>query len=149
MSTKVLLNNAMQDAMRSGDTLKKNTLRMALAAIKQNEIDKQIQLDESGLASILQKEVKSRRESILDAQKANRPEIVESLEKEIAILETFLPQQMSKDELKGIIDAAVTESGAETLADMGKVMKLLIPKIQGRAPGDLVSAAVREALTRN
>jgi uncharacterized protein len=147
MTTKDMLNIALKESLRSGDEVQKNTVRMALAAIKQIEIDKRIVLDETGIASVLQKEVKSRRESIVDAQKANRPETIATLEKEIVILEVFLPKQMDKEELVAIIKKVVAEVEAKTPADMGKVMKLVIPQVQGRASGDSISSAVREILT--
>jgi uncharacterized protein YqeY len=147
MTTKDMLNIALKESLRSGDEVQKNTVRMALAAIKQIEIDKRIVLDETGIASVLQKEVKSRRESIVDAQKANRPETIATLEKEIVILEVFLPKQMDKEELVAIIKKVVAEVEAKTPTDMGKVMKLVIPQVQGRASGDSISSAVREILT--
>jgi uncharacterized protein YqeY len=147
MTTKDELNNSLKESLRSGNEIQKNTMRMALAAIKQIEIDKRIVLDETGIASVLQKEIKSRRESIIDAQKANRPETVATLEKEIALLEAFLPKQMTKEELDVIIKKVIAEVEAKTPADIGKVMKLVIPQVQGRASGDSISSAVREILT--
>jgi uncharacterized protein YqeY len=148
MTTKDALNNALKESLKSGDDLQKNTVRMALAAIKQIEIDKRIVLDETGIASILQKEVKSRRESIMDAQKANRPETIITLEKEISILESFLPKQMDKFEIEAIVKNAIAELDAKTPADMGKVMKLVMTQVQGRASGDLISSVVREMLPK-
>ena len=147
MNTKYELNNSLKESLKNGDGIRKNTVRMALASIKQIEIDKRLILDEAGIASVLQKEVKSRRESIIDAQKANRPETVTSLEKEIAILEAFLPKQMSKEELVVIIKKVVAEVDAKNPTDIGKVMKLVIPQVQGRASGDIISSTVRELLT--
>jgi uncharacterized protein len=147
MSTKDDLNNALKESLKSGDELQKNTMRMALAAIKQIEIDKRITLDESGIMAVLQKEVKSRRESILDAQKANRAETVASLEKEIAFLEAYLPKQMTREELVEVLKKVIIEVDAKTVADMGKVIKQAIPMIQGRSSGDIVSSTVRELLT--
>lgn len=146
MTTKDALNEALKESLKSGDEIKKNTVRMALAAIKQIEIDKRITLDEIAIMAILQKEVKSRRESIVDAEKANRPETIITLEKEIAILDAFLPKQMPKEELVAIVKKVVEETGAKTPADIGKVMKLVIPLVQGRASGDTISSTVREIL---
>jgi uncharacterized protein len=147
MSTKDDLNNALKESLKSGDELQKNTMRMALAAIKQIEIDKRITLDESGIMAVLQKEVKSRRESILDAQKANRAETLASLEKEIAFLEAYLPKQMTREELVEVLKKVIIEVDAKTVADMGKVIKQALPTIQGRASGDIVSSTIRELLT--
>ncbi len=148
MDTKTRLENALKDAMRAGDAVGKRTVRMALAAIKQAEIDRQETLDESAVLALLQKELKTRRESLEEAQNAGRADIVAEIEAEIKIVQGFLPQALSLDELKALAEAAIAETGAASPADMGKVMKLLMPRIQGRAPGDQVSQAVRELLQK-
>lgn len=147
MDTKANLNQALKDAMKSGAETRKRTVRMVLAAIKQVEIDKRIELDEAAVIAILQKEVKSRRESLEEAKKANRQDLAEAAQAEIDILNTFLPQAMSSDELRELARQAIQETGASSPADMGKVMKAMLAKVAGRAPGDQVSAAVRELLT--
>jgi len=148
MDTKTKLENALKEAMKAGDEVKKRTVRMALAAIKQTEVDRQITVDEAGVLGILQKEIKTRKEALEEARTANRPDLVAAAEAEIAVLEVFLPQAMSADELKSLALAAVAEAGASTPADMGKVMKLLMPRVAGRAMGDQVSAAVRQLLQK-
>ncbi len=140
------LDNALKESLKSGDELKKTTIRLAIAAIKQVEVDKRVKLDDAGVIPVLQKEVKNRRETILDAQKANRPDTVVQVEKEIAILETFLPKEMDIEELKVLIKKAIDEVGASTQSDMGKIMKIVIPQVQGRASGDTISRTVRELL---
>lgn len=147
MDIKTQLNNAMKDAMRSGDTLRKNTVRMVLAAIKQAEVDKRTELDELAVVALIQKEVKNRKEAIEEAKKAGRDDLVGDNEAEIAVLETFLPESMSPDELREIVKAAIAEAGATSMADMGAVMKIAMPKVAGRAPGGDVSAMVKELLT--
>jgi uncharacterized protein YqeY len=146
MTTKVQLEAALKDSLRSGDEIRKNTLRMALSAIKLAEIDKGILLDETGVDSILQKEVKSRRESIADAQRANRPDLVAAAEAEIVILESYLPKAMPSEELDALARQAVQEAGATSIREMGQVMKILLPRLQGRASGDQASQAVRKLL---
>jgi uncharacterized protein YqeY len=146
MNTKIQLNQALKDAMKSGDDTRKTTVRMVLAAIKQIEVDKRIELDESAVLAILQKEVKSRREALEEAQKASRDDLASAAQAEIDILNTFLPQAMSADELRELARQAIAETSANSPADMGKVMKAIMPKVAGRAPGDQVSAAVRELL---
>lgn len=136
----------MKDAMRAGDDLRKRTLRMALASIKQAEIDKREATDEAGIAAILQKEIKSRRESIIDAQRANRPDLIKTAEAEIAVIEGFLPKALSPEELENLAQAVITELGAASPKDVGQVMKALLPRVQGRSPGDQVSAMVRKLL---
>ena len=148
METKAKLEQALKTAMKAGDDVARRTVRMALAAIRQVEIDKRIELDESAVLAIIQKEIKTRRESVEEARKAERADIVAATEAEIKILETFLPPAMSADELKALVTAAIAEVGAVSPADMGKVMKILIPRLAGRAPGDQVSAAVRQALQK-
>jgi len=146
MDTKSKLESALKEALKAGDEVKKRTIRMALAAIQQVEVDRRVTLDETGLLGILQKEIKMRKESIEEARQANRPDLVASTAAELAVLESFLPEALSADELKALAEGAITESGAATPAEMGKVMKLLIPRVAGRAPGDQVSALVRQLL---
>jgi len=149
MNIKNQLNDSMKDAMKSGDEIRKRTVRMALAAVKQAEVDKRAELDEMAIIGLIQKEVKNRRESLEEAKKANRADLIADNEAEIKVLETFLPKAMPDDELKGIVQAAITETGASTMADMGKVMKIVMSKVAGRAPNDKISATVREMLQPN
>lgn len=146
MDLKTQLNESVKEAMKAGDVLRRTTLRMALAAIKQVEVDKRISLDDAAVMAILQKEIKNRREAIEEAKKAERADLVSENEAEIAVLEGFLPKAMSTEELRAIVQATITEVGASTASDMGKVMKAVMPKTAGRAPGDAVSAMVRELL---
>ncbi len=148
MTIKESLDAALKEAMKSGDNATRTTVRMALAAIKQIEVDKRLSLDDAGVIPVLQKEVKNRRESIADAEKANRPDTVSALQHEIAIVERFLPKEMDAAELNLIVQKAIAETGAAAPSDMGKVMKLVVPQVQGRASGDTISKAVRELLTK-
>jgi uncharacterized protein YqeY len=146
MTIKTQLNDSMKDAMKSGDEVRKRTVRMVLAAVKQVEVDKRIELDDMAIMALLQKEIKNRRESLEEARKANRADLMEANEAEIKVLEVFLPKAMPAEELRALVQAAITETGAAGPADMGKVMKLVMPKVAGRAPNDAVSAAVKELL---
>lgn len=146
MDIKTQLNEAMKDAMRSGDVVRKNTVRMALAAIKQAEVDKQSEQDDLAVIALLQKEIKNRKEAIEEAKTAGRDDLIGDNEAEIAVLEVFLPKAMSADELREIVAAAIAETGASAPSDMGKVMKVALEKVAGRAPGGEVSAVVRELL---
>ncbi|GAB4543134.1 MAG: GatB/YqeY domain-containing protein [Anaerolineales bacterium] len=146
MDIKTQLQESMKDAMKSGDKTRKAVTSMALAAIKQVEVDKRVSLDDAAAIALLQKEVKNRREALEEAKKANRADLVEANEAEIKVLEAFLPKAMPAEELRALVQAAIAESGATSLADMGKVMKAVMPKVAGRAPNDMVSAAVKEAL---
>jgi len=148
MDTKEKLETALKDALRSGDDVRKRSIRMVLAAIRQVEIDRQVKLDEPAVLGIIQKEIKTRRESVEEARGANRPDIVADTEAEIVVLQAYLPEAMGADELKALVDAAILEAGAKSPADMGRVMKLLLPRVAGRSPGDQVSTLVRQALLK-
>jgi uncharacterized protein YqeY len=147
METKARLESDLKDAMRAHDDLRKKTLRMALSVIRLAEIDKHGQLDESAVMAIMQKEVKSRQETIVEAQRANRPDLESEAKAEIIILENYLPQPISTEELEALVRESMADVGASTQADMGKVMRLLMPRLQGRATGDQASQVVRRLLT--
>jgi uncharacterized protein len=146
MEIKVQLEIALKEAMRAGDDVRKRTIRMVLAAVRQVEIDRQVTLDESAVLAIIQKEIKTRKDAVEEARGANRLDIVTATEAEIVVIQAYLPQAMSADELRTLAQAAIAEAGAVSPADMGKVMKLLMPRVVGRAPGDQVSATVRQLL---
>jgi hypothetical protein len=148
MDIKTQLSNSMKEAMKSGDEVRKRTTRMALANIKQVEVDKQTALDDAAVISLLQKEIKNRREAVEEAKKANRADLVADNEAEIKVIESFLPKAMPAEELRTLAQAAIAEVGAASPADMGKVMKALLPRVAGRAAGDQVSALVKELLTK-
>ena len=148
MDTKAKLNESIKEAMKSGNDLRKRTIRMVLAAIKQVEVDKRTDLDDMAVTALIQKEVKNRREALEEAKKANRSDLIADNESEIKVLEEFLPKAMSSDELHALVQAAIAETGAAAPSDMGKVMKVVMPKVAGRAPNDAISAAVKELLTK-
>jgi len=142
------LDKAMKDAMRAGDDITRRTVRMTLAAIKQVEIDRRVTLDEAGVLGIIQKEIKTRKESLEEAKKANRQDLIQANEAEIQVLKVFLPAEMDDSELTNLAQAAIQECGASTPADMGKVMKILIPRLQGRAANDRISRVVQDLLKK-
>ncbi|MBT6321647.1 MAG: GatB/YqeY domain-containing protein [Anaerolineae bacterium] len=146
MDTKTELNEAMKDALRAKDKVAKRTLTMVRAAIQQAEKDRREELDETAVLAILQKEVKSRHESIDEAKKAGRDDLVADTEAEIVILQKYLPKAMSTEDLHALATEVVAELNASTLVDMGNVMKVLIPRVAGRAPGGEISKVVRELL---
>ncbi len=148
MDIKTQLTEAMKEAMKAHDEVRKRTVRMALAAVKQVEVDKRVVLDNAAIIPLLQKEIKNRREAVEEAKKANRADLLAENEAEIKVLETFLPNAMSRDELRTLAQNAIAEAGASTQTDMGKVMKLLMPKMAGRVAGDQVSSMVKELLTK-
>lgn len=146
MDLKTHLQDALKDAMRSKDELRRNTLRMVLSAIRLVEVDKGTALDDQGVMAILHKEVKSRREAMIDAERAGRPDLIQAGEAEIKILEDYLPKGFSADELDALARQAVAEAGATSIREMGAVMKILMPRLQGRSTGDQASQAVRTLL---
>lgn len=146
MSIKTDLEGSLKDAMRASDETRKNTLRGTLAAIKEAEVLKKGEIDDAAALSILQKEVKSRNEAIAEAEKAKRPDLIEKGKAEIQVLEGFLPKGLSQQEVEAIVQAAIDEVGATGPADLGKVMKAVLPKVQGRADGSQVSQLVRTKL---
>jgi len=148
METKVQLEIALKEAMKAGDDVRKRTVRMVLTAVRQVEIDRQVKLDEGAVLAIIQKEIKTCRDAVEEAGRANRPDIIAATEAEIVVLQAYLPQAMSADELKALAEAAILEAGAASPADMGNVMRLLLPRVAGRALGDQVSAVVRQLLNK-
>jgi uncharacterized protein len=148
MDLRARIENDLKDAMRASDDLRKRSLRMVLAGIKMADVEKGVKLDELGIIAIIQKEIKSRREAILDAEKANRAELIQASKEEIQVLEGYLPKGLSEAELKTMAAEVIHELNAVTPADMGKVIKALIAKVQGRAAGDQVSKVVRELLQK-
>ena len=143
MSTKEKLEQSLKHAIRSRDETRKRAIRMALSGIKLAEVEKGQPLDESALLSIIQKEVKSNQETIVEARRAGREDMIASNEAEIAILREFLPKPLTTLELDAQALEAITEIGAKLPSDMGKVMKILIPRLEGRANGNDASEAVR------
>ncbi|MFL7814179.1 MAG: GatB/YqeY domain-containing protein [Anaerolineales bacterium] len=147
MSIKNQLQDALKEAMKAGQDLRKTTLRMALASIKNAEVEARGELDDDLILNLLQKEVKARQETIEGAQQAKRPDLIEKAEKEIAVIHEFLPQPLSQDELRALVAEAIQEAGATAMSDMGKVMGLLMPKIRGKADGKEANQIVRELLS--
>jgi uncharacterized protein YqeY len=147
MDTQNQIEKDFKDALRAGDEVRKRTLRLVLSSIKLVEVDKGESLEEGEVLAILQKEIKSRRESIADAVQAGRQDLIAETEEEISILKGYLPQTLTQDEINSLAKEAIAEVGAESPQEMGKVMKVLMPRIQGRADGSVVSQTVRQLLT--
>ena len=146
MNTKSVIETSLKDAIRSKDDRRKNVFRMLLAAVRMAEIDNKAPLDEAEVLAIVQKEVKSRREVIADAQRAGRDDLIAEAEAEKSLLEELLPKPMTEAEIMELARQAVAESGATSQREMGQVMKILMPRIQGRASGEQVSKTVRQLL---
>ena len=133
-------------AMKARDKPRLATLRLMSAAIKQKEVDERIELDEAATLAIFDKLMKQRRESITQFQTAGRDDLVEKEQAEAAIIQDYLPAALGDDEIAAVIDAAINETGAESVKDMGKVMGLVKPKLQGRADMSSVSKTIRDRL---
>jgi uncharacterized protein len=146
MNKKQELQKSLTTAMKAKDEDTKRTLRLAMSTIKLAEVEEGGEIDDARILSILQKEVKTREDSIEDAKKAGREDLIETAEREIQILNQFLPKQMTADELHNLAKEVINETGAECMQDMGNVMKNLMPKLEGRASGQDASKVVRELL---
>jgi len=146
MTIKQQMESDLKDAMRAGDDVCKRTLRMALSAIRLAEVEKGGQLDDSAILPILHKEIKMRQEAIEEAQRAGRADLEAASQAEIHVLDAFLPRQLSAGELEELARQVIAEVGATSLKEMGQVMKVLMPRLQGRATGDQTSQAVRKLL---
>jgi uncharacterized protein YqeY len=140
------LQEALKEAMKSKDNVRRDVIRLTQSAIKQVEIDTRKELTAEDVVSILQKEVKTRRESIDEMVGAGRAESAAEAEAELRILESFLPQMMSREEIERLVRQAIDETGASSAKEMGKVMGKLMPQVKGRADGGLVNQVVREML---
>ena len=140
------LTEAMKDAMRAKDKPRLGTIRLALSDIKRVEVDERIEPDDARIIGILDKMVKQRRESIRQFESADRPELVAQEQYEIDVIREFMPQPLEASELEAIIKAAFTESGAETMKDMGKVMNLVRPQVLGRTDMAEVSKQIKALL---
>ncbi len=148
MSLKDMLNEDMKAAMKEKEAgkLRLSVIRMTKAAIKNIEIDKKKDLSEEEVIDVLAREVKQRRDSIAEYEKANREDIVNTLKEEIAILMKYLPEQLSADEIRKLAQEVVAEVNPSGPRDMGKVMSKLMPKVKGKADGKLVNEIVKELI---
>ncbi|SDC72219.1 hypothetical protein SAMN02799630_01289 [Paenibacillus sp. UNCCL117] len=147
MSLSDRLNDDMKLAMKSQDKFKLSVIRMVRAAIKNIEIDQRKPLEEQEVLDVLNREVKQRKDSLQEFEKAGREDLAETLRAEIAILMEYMPQQLSDEEVKAIVQQTIQEVGASSKADMGKVMSALMPKVKGRADGKVVNQFVQQLLT--
>ena len=138
--------NDLKEAMRTKNELKKDTITMLRAAVLQIEKDEQKVLEDSDIGIVVAKEVKKRKESIVEFEKADRMDLVEGLNKEIEILSKYLPKQLTEEEVKNIIEEAIIATNASCAKDMGKVMGAIKSKIAGKADGKLVSELVKSML---
>lgn len=140
------LTEAMKEAMKNKEKERLGVIRLALSALKQVEVDERITLDDARVLAILDKMVKQRRDSITQYEQGNRQDLADQERYEIGVLSDFLPAALSDAELEALIEKCVAESGAKTMADMGKLMNVLRPQVQGKADMGAVSARVKAKL---
>ncbi len=148
MSLEKRLKDEMRSALKSGEKLRLSVIRMALAAVKNKEIEEREKLDDGTIVRVINGLVKKGEESLVHFQQANRVDLIEKQENELEILRSFLPQQLSKDEILTLVVETINETNALDMKDLGKVMKSLMPKTAGRADGKVVQQMVREKLSR-
>lgn len=146
MSLSERLNEDMKQAMKSQDKFRLSVIRMVRSAIKNIEIDQRKTLDDNEVLDILSREIKQRRDSLQDFEKAGRDDLAQSVKAEIAIIGEYLPEQLTEEEVKAIVQMTIQEVGASSKAEMGKVMAALMPKVKGRADGKLVNQLVQQSL---
>jgi uncharacterized protein len=147
MALKDRITEDMKAAMRAGEKDRLGTIRLALAAIKQREVDERITLDDPQVLAVLDKMIKQRREAIAQFQTGGRADLVAKETAEIGVLQGYLPAQMSEAEIDQLIAESIAATGAASLKDMGKVMALVKPKAQGRADLGAVSARIKQKLS--
>jgi len=147
MSLKGQIQDDMKSAMRAGDKDRLKVVRLILAAIKQIEVDKRIDIDDAGVLAVLNKMVKQRRDSVEQFTMGGRSDLADIESAEISVIEAYLPEQMSEADLDALIDQAISASGAESIRDMGKVMGQVKAKAEGRADMGAVSAKVKARLS--
>jgi uncharacterized protein YqeY len=144
---KTRIQDDIKAAMKAKEKARLATLRLISAAIKQREVDERTELDDTQVLAVLEKMIKQRRDSITQYQSAGRQELAEQEQSEIAIIEAYMPEGLSDEEIAAMIEAAIGETGAASMRDMGKVMGLLKPKMQGRADIGKVSGLVKQKLS--
>lgn len=147
-SMKDQFNDLLHESMKNHDEVARDTMRLVLTNLKLAEVEKKTTLDDTAIISLVQKEIKTRNESIEDFKKGGRADLIERTSAEIKVLERFLPKQLSDEEIRSIVQAAITEVQASAISDMGKVMKAALPKMQGQAASDRVSTIVKELLNK-
>ncbi|CAN7438293.1 GatB/YqeY domain-containing protein [Paenibacillus sp. LjRoot153] len=146
MSLSDRLNEDMKQAMKSQDKFKLSVIRMVRSTIKNSEIDLKRPLDDNEVLDVLTREIKQRKDSLQEFAKAGRDDLADNLKAELVILAEYMPQQLSEEEVKAIVQQTIQQIGASSKADMGKVMTALMPQVKGRADGKLINQLVQQLL---
>ncbi|WP_265442931.1 GatB/YqeY domain-containing protein [Acetivibrio straminisolvens] len=147
MPLKEKLMDDLKAAMKDKDVTRKNAIQMVRSAVLQVEKDNKVTLDDDGILEIIAKEVKKRRDSLAEYEKSDRQDLIDGLKAEIDVLLSYLPEQLTEDELEVIVKEAINETGASSAGDIGKVMKAVLPKVKGRADGKIVNKIVSKCLS--
>lgn len=146
MSLKLQISEDMKNAMRAKDSVRLGAIRLLLSAIKQREVDERIELDDSNVIAVIEKMLKQRRDSIAAYESANRTDLADVEKFEVTVLQTYLPQQLTEVEIKVILEKVVTDTGAEGVKDMGKVMAAIKPLVAGKADMGKISGLIKTRL---
>lgn len=146
MSLKERLQEDLKSSMKNKDTIRKSVVTLIRAAIKQYEVDNRVELADDAIIDIISKQLKQRKDSLAEFEKANRDDLIEETKSEIQVLEGYLPQQLSEEELEKIVIETIAEVGATSMKDMGKIMATIKPKTAGRADGRKINELVKKNL---
>lgn len=147
MNLKAQITEDMKNAMRAKETARLGTIRLLLAAMKQREVDERIELTDADIISVIEKMLKQRRDSIAAYESAKRADLADVEKAEVTVLQTYLPQQLSEDEIKVILDKVVADTGAAGMQDMGKVMAAIKPLVAGKADMGKISGLIKSRLS--
>jgi uncharacterized protein YqeY len=148
MTLKERLLNDLKDAMKNKDSIRKDTIQIIRAAILKVEKDKRITLDDQGVSEILIKELKRTRDALSEIEKSGRPDLIEKTRREIEIIQQYMPEQLTEEQVETIVKEAIMETGAESAKDIGSVFRIVMPKVKGRADGSLVNSIVKKLLAK-
>lgn len=146
MSLKQKLQEDLKSSMKNKDTVKKSVITLIRASIKQYEVDNRVELGDDEIVDLIAKQLKQTRDSREEFAKAGREDLVSKAEAEIEVLKEYLPQQLSEEELEEIVKSTISEVGATSMKDMGKIMSVIQPKVKGRADGKLINKLVKQNL---
>ncbi|MGP1584525.1 GatB/YqeY domain-containing protein [Peptostreptococcus stomatis] len=146
MSLKEKLQEDLKSSMKNKDTIRKSVVTLIRAAIKQYEVDNRVELADDAIIDIISKQLKQRKDSLAEFEKANRDDLIEETKSEIQVLEGYLPQQLSEEELEKIVIETIAEVGATSMKDMGKIMATIKPKTAGRTDGRKINELVKKNL---
>jgi len=147
MSLKEILANDLKSAMKEKDVIRKNTVQRVRSAILQYEKDNLTELDENGVLDIIAKELKKRKDVLPEYEKSGREDLIGDIKREIEVLLVYLPKQLTETELENIIKESISETGATSIKDIGKIMQNVMPKTKGRADGKMINTIVRKLLS--